>query len=209
MSTHVLRPFFGVLADRRAYLGSLYLFLAMPLGILYFTFLVTGLATGLGLVIVWVGLLILAVVLAAGLGLSALERLQATWLLGARVGPLWRGSFRGLAFRARGKAFLANPVTWKGPLFLLLKLPLGIGSFVFAVTAFSLSLGLLAAPVLYQLDELYLDLGPIRVDTFGEALATSAVGFLALILTLHGVRGLSWVWARLSELLLGDRPAAA
>jgi hypothetical protein len=209
MSTHPLTTVFGVLASRRPYLATLYLLLAMPLGILYFVFLTVGLTTGLGLTIVWIGLAILLAVLLLGLAFSALERQQAIWLLGGEVGPVWRGPYRELGFKARFKALLTNPVTWKGLLFLLLKFPLGIASFVFTVTAFSVSLSLLAAPLLYRFEnvELNLELWALRIDTFGEALVASVVGFVLLLATLHAVNGFAWVWRQLSVRLLGNRTA--
>ncbi len=211
MSTHPLAAFFGVLGSRRPYLATLYLMLAMPLGIVYFVFLAVGLTTGIGLTIVWVGLAILLAVLLLGLAFSALERQQAIWLLGGEVGPVWRGPYRELSIQARFKGLLTNPVTWKGLLFLLLKFPLGIASFVFTVVAFSVSLSLLAAPVLYRFEdvELNLELWSLRVDTLGEALVASVVGFVLLLLTLHAVNGLAWVWRRLSVALLGNRSVEA
>ncbi|MGD2146148.1 MAG: sensor domain-containing protein, partial [Anaerolineae bacterium] len=50
------RKFIEVLWSRQAYLNLVYLLAAFPLGVLYFIFLVTGLATGLSLTIVWVGI---------------------------------------------------------------------------------------------------------------------------------------------------------
>lgn len=66
--------FFGVAVRGQTYLNALYLLMSFPLGIFYFVFLVTGLALGFPLIIIWIGLLILAAVFAAWYGLLAFER---------------------------------------------------------------------------------------------------------------------------------------
>jgi hypothetical protein len=79
--TDYQKKFFGVIVKLETYLGLIYLFLAFPLGLSYFIFLVTGLSLGISLLIIWVGLLILLLVFAAVWGLSAFERLMAIWFL--------------------------------------------------------------------------------------------------------------------------------
>ncbi|HSS78752.1 MAG TPA: sensor domain-containing protein, partial [Thermoanaerobaculia bacterium] len=127
----------------RTYANLLYLLLAFPLGLIYFVFLTVGLTLGYGLTVIWVGIPILALVFAGSWGMSALERRLAIGLLGAEVPPMApppTASANG--FWQRVKAFLANPVTWKGMAFLLLKLPLGIVSFTAVVTSLSVSVSL-------------------------------------------------------------------
>ncbi|MEE8442664.1 MAG: sensor domain-containing protein, partial [Dehalococcoidia bacterium] len=64
MNASKQRGFFGVVADPQSYINIFYLFLAFPLGIGYFVFLVTGISVGFGLLIIWVGVPILVLVLA-------------------------------------------------------------------------------------------------------------------------------------------------
>ena len=59
--------------------------LGLPLGIAYFTWLVTGFSVGLGLAITIVGIPILTLVLACVRPLLAAERAIANALLGARI----------------------------------------------------------------------------------------------------------------------------
>ena len=54
-TTSIVKKFFGVVAQEETYLNLIYLLLAFPLGTVYFTFLVTGLSLGIGLLIVWIG----------------------------------------------------------------------------------------------------------------------------------------------------------
>jgi hypothetical protein len=51
-----LMRYFGVVAREETYLNLIYLMLAFPLSIVYFTFLVTGLSVGFGTLIIWIGI---------------------------------------------------------------------------------------------------------------------------------------------------------
>src|SRR3954454_23027959 len=83
-----LRRFCGAPFRLRTYTNLLYLLLAFPLGLAYFVFLSVGLTTGFGLTIVWIGLPILALVVAGSWAFAAFERQAAILLLGAEVPPM-------------------------------------------------------------------------------------------------------------------------
>jgi hypothetical protein len=203
----VFGSFFGVVTKGRSYLNVLYLLLAFPLGIAYFIFLSVGWSLGLGLLILWIGLLVLAVVLGGSWLFSAFERQQAIHLLGAEVQPMWPEPSKPMqSIWARFTAFLGNRVTWTGMVFLLLKFPLGVASFIVAITSLSLSISCLLAPFFYRWDQP--EIGFWVVDTLPEAFLCSLIGALSLIVSLHLLNGLAWVWKELSRVLLGHRPAA-
>lgn len=203
MRTNPLAAFFGVVIDRRPWLGLVYLLLAFPLGIAYFVLLVTGWSLGLGTLILWIGAIVLLGLIAFSFVLSLFERLQTVWLLSTPVGPAWQRPLAGLGFWARLKALLANRVTWTGMLFQLLKFPFGVAAFVFVVTAFSLSGALLAAPIYYSGSPP--DFFWWVADTLPEALLCSLAGALLLVVSLHAVKGIAWAWGRLAALMLGRR----
>ena len=77
--------FFGVIVDPQSYKNILYLFLSFPLGIVYFVFLVTGISVGFGLIVIWVGVPILALVLAGSWVLCQFERVLAVSLLNENI----------------------------------------------------------------------------------------------------------------------------
>ena len=190
----------------RTYTNLFYLGLAFPLGLFYFVFLLTGLAVGFGLTIVWIGLPILAVVLAASWGLAALERRLAILLLGAEVPPMTAPS----AGEPKGfwnivQEFLGNPVTWKGLGFLFLKFPLGILSFVLTLTLLVIPFAFLVAPIAWGFDDVYYNIPFWNVDTFGETLILAAFGFMGLLVSLNILNGLGRVWRELAEAMLGSR----
>lgn len=212
-----LKKFFGVAVQGQTYLNLLYLFLAFPLGLFYFIFLVTGLSLGVSLVIVWIGLFLLAVVFAVWYSLIVFERQMAIWLLGEEIPPISRQDLRGLSLWQQFKAAVANPVTWKGLAYLLAKLPLGIVSFTFLVTFAALSVSLLAAPFYYQLVHPQVDLtwtGPLSnsiwvVDTLGEALLASLAGVFVSLVSMHILNALAWISGKFARVMLGNAAAPA
>jgi len=201
----------------RTYSNLLYLLLAMPLGLIYFVFLTVGLTTGLGLTIVWIGIPILAMVFAGSWGLAALERQLAIHALGADVPPMLPppGSEPAAGLWKRIGAFLSNPVTWKGMAFLLLKLPLGVASFIAAVALLATTAGFLLAPFVWFFGDfsvdLDIDLGGWVVDSPAAALAVGVLGVLFFFVSLNLLNGLALVWRWTASLLLGSErfaPAA-
>lgn len=190
----------------RTYTNLFYLALAFPLGLFYFVFLLTGLALGFGLTIIWIGLPILAVVLAASWGLAALERRLAILLLGAEVPPMAsEASKQTTGIWNIVQEFLANPVTWKGLGFLFVKLPMGMLSFVTTLTLLVIPFAFMLAPIAWGFDDVYYNIPFWNVDTFGETLILAGIGFMGLIVSLNVLNGLALVWRELAEAMLGSR----
>ena len=209
--------FFTAPLRLRTYTNLLYLLLAFPLGMIYFIFLAVGLTTGFGLIIVWIGIPILALVFAGSWGLAALERQMAIHALGAEVPPMMPppGSQPAAGFWQRIGAYLSNPVTWKGMAFLLLKFPLGIASFIAAVALLATTAGFLLAPFVWFFGDFTvdvdLDLGGWVVDSPAGALAVGALGVVFFFVSLNLLNGLALAWRWTATLLLGSErfaPAA-
>lgn len=194
------------LADPGTYGMALYALLAFPLGLLYFVFLVVGLSLGAALLIVWVGLPILLFVLAGTLAFADLERALSARLLGAPVPRFPRRRLsEGVWSWVREQ--LGDVGTWKAALYLTLKFPLGLASFVILVVLIAVTLALLLAP-------LALLFGPgVTFDVFGADaalpspfawVALSVAGFGFALLTASVARGLGWLWRALALALLAD-----
>ncbi|GCE04501.1 sensor domain-containing protein [Dictyobacter aurantiacus] len=146
-------------SDVRYTLGNmLYLLLSFPLGIIYFVILVVGLSVGLGTVIVWIGLPILLLTLLAIRGIAIMERDLAANLLQMPmpyIPPRQPVEGKGKLLRwLRGS--LSDAVTWKSMIYMLLKFPLGIISFVLVVTLPLIALGMTLEPLIYLLN-LFID----------------------------------------------------
>jgi hypothetical protein len=209
-TTGILKKYFGVVASGQAYLNILYLLLALPLGTLYFTFLVTGLSVGIGTLIVWIGIPILLLVFASSWWLAVFERWLAMGMLGQDIGPMSNtGTASGQEVTSpsvweRLKAHLSNPVTWKSLLYLLLKLPVGIFTFTAAVTLVSVSVSMLIAPIIYPLWDYPYWWGTRRVDTLGEALVVALLAALIVgPVSLHIMNLLAAASGWLARVMLG------
>jgi len=208
-------PFFGVVASQRSYLNILYLLLSFPLGIAYFVFLVTGISVGVGLVIVWVGIPILVLVLTGSWAMCQLERLLAIGLLKEDIPAIARrndpaggvpslGPEERLLIGAwrRLKAHLADRLTWAGILYLFLKFPIGIASFVMVVTLTAVSFSLMGAPFYYWVDD-GIDMGIWQIDALWEALVLTLIGVPAAFISLHVMNGAAYLSGRLARVMLG------
>jgi hypothetical protein len=152
--------------------------LGLPLGIVYFTWLVTGLATGLGLAVTIVGIPILTLVLATVRPLQEGERAMANALLGTDI-PAAGLAPQGEGLWGRFKAYWTDSRTWRGVGYLLARFPVGTFTFSVAVVAYSTALWLIAAPLLAPLNTM--DFGFWEPDTVLDGLALFPAGVLLLV----------------------------
>ena len=207
--------FFGVIAEPQGYISIFYLLLAFPLGIAYFVFLVTGISVGASLIIIWVGVPILALVLAGSWAMCEFERILAVSLLKEDIPRTIRGRSAAtddqnlsaverlfIGTWRRFKSHLTNRLTWTGMLYLFLKFPLGIGSFVIVVVLVSVTGALLGAPFYYWVDD-GLDLGTWQVDVVWEALLLTLAGIPLVFISLHLMKGAAFLSGRLARVMLG------
>ena len=193
--------------------------LSFPLGIGYFVFLVTGTSLGFGLLIIWVGIPILALVLAGSWALCQLERLVAIYLLKEDIPVIARGGNRSerseddlsslgteerlfIAGWRRLKVHLADRLTWTGILYLLLKFPLGVASFVIVVVLVAVTGGFLGAPFYYWVED-GIDIGFWQVDELWEAIILTLTGIPAVFISLHVMDGTAFLSGRLARVMLG------
>ncbi len=204
----VIKRFFGVIVQGQTYLNLLHDLLAFPLGLFYFIFLVTGLSVGIGTVIIWIGLAILALVMASWWLFVLFERQLATGLLRVKMGPVETPKTREAATTWKKlAAYLSNPVTWKGLLYLILKFPLGTAIFIVLTVAATATAYLLTAPLTYRFlhPEIWLVSDTFwRIDTLSDAMIAFVIGVPFLFISLHLVNGTAWVSGWLAKALLGN-----
>jgi Putative sensor len=170
----LLRP----LTSARSYSALTHHLIGLPLGIVYFTWLVTGLATGLGLAITLVGIPILTLVLASVRPMLAGERAMSNALLGTAI-PSAPLAPRGEGWLGRLKAYWTDSATWRGIGYLLARFPVGTGTFTVAVATYGTALYLLAAPIVAPFDAI--ELGVWQPDTVLEGLALVPLGASLLL----------------------------
>jgi signal transduction histidine kinase len=194
-----LSRFVGVVRRGQTWLNLGYNLLAFPTGLTYFIVIVVGVALGVGLAIIVVGLVILVATLAAWRAMAAFERGLARGLLGVPIPP--PADRRDLGPLDRIQRWLRDPVTWKSLVFVALKFPLGIVAFGLVVCFGWFALVLLFSPLIV--------LGT-TVTIFGwivtspvQALPLFVAGIPAVLLVLHLSNGLAWLWVLFSRVMLG------
>jgi hypothetical protein len=171
--------FFAVLADPRAWGALLYMIISMITGILYFSWVVTGLSVSLGLLILIFGMPIAVLFMLSFRGIALVEGALVEALLGVRMPRRPMFSSKSLGWWERFKVLVAGKRTWLAIAYMLLLLPLGILYFTVFVTLIALALSFIATPVL----EYFFDLPLI---TFGET-AYRLPGWLTLVIAFAGV----------------------
>jgi len=193
---------FSVLRDKQTYMNLAYLLLAFPLGIAYFVIMITGLSLGVGLLIVWIGLFVLAALFAGLWGIAALERQLAIHLLGEEIAPMSPPEIPEGGLWERVKAHFSNPVTWKSSLYLLLKFPVGIATFVVVVTALAISGGLLFAPFSYHSNDMTIFFW--HIDTFFEAVFATGLGVIVTPIAFRFLNQVARLSGRFANTMLGS-----
>lgn len=203
--------------DPRTYLRILYLLLAFPLGILYFTVIITGISAGFGLAIVIVGLPILVLTMLCWLLFARVERELAIHLLGARVRPFSVPDSVQRTVWQRLLKTLADPVTWKSLVYVMLEFPFGVISFTLVVTLVTTSVALILYPVEYAVaTSIYNQFpqqgtmwpnvtinGHFDPNVFVGFLLVSAFGLALGVVSLAALSGMGSLWGRFAEIMLG------
>ncbi|MEP7043656.1 MAG: sensor domain-containing protein [Dokdonella sp.] len=203
-----LGRFFGIAADPRAYSALFYMLLALPTGIFYFVWAVTGISLSIGLSILIFGIAFAVLFIATVRVLSLVEGRIIEVMLGERMPrrPLYSNTTKPV--RARVLEMFTDPRTWSTLLYMLLRLPLGIFYFTVAVVGITLSLALMFAPVAAMLGHYGIIDGGIRIDNqeYLPPLIVAPVAFLLGVALLFGMlhlaRGLGHLHGTLAKHLL-------
>ena len=193
--------FFAVFGDPLAYSALFYMLLSLATGIFYFTWVVTGLSLSLGLSILIFGLPFAVLFISTVRALALVEGRLIESMLGVRMPrrPLYAD--RGKPISSRIKAMFVDPRTWSTLLYMMLKLPLGIIYFVFAVIGLTVPLALAVSPITNAL----FGIGIVNMDdvVFAPPLwalpLTLPIGVALLCLTLHVARGVGQMQGQLAK----------
>jgi signal transduction histidine kinase len=181
----------------------------MFVGLAWFTILSVGLTLGAGLLIIWVGVLVLALTLLAWRGGTWLERRWVRAMLGVHIPEPYRPIPPGSLWR-RARVLAGDPATWKDLTYLILLFPLGIVWFVVTTTLWSFGLGGLTAPLWYWIPssgEVALfsngDRSYFVLDTLPEALLACLVGAALCVVAAWAVKAMATAHGALALALLG------
>ena len=136
---------FRAVSAKRTWLETAYLLVDLPVGIVGFTVVVTGLSLGLGMLITLIGIPILTVTLLACRA-GARGELYRARMLGLELQPPPPIDASGSFLRKLVRP-LADAAGWRAAAYFVLMLPVGIVTFTIAVTWWATALGALTLPV--------------------------------------------------------------
>jgi hypothetical protein len=145
---NIFAKFFGVFAEARTWGAFFYIMLSMFLGIVYFTWVVTGFSVSAGLIVLVVGLPILLLFLLSIRGIGLLEGRLVEALLGVRMPHRPVFSRKDIGFWQKIKNILADRYTWTSLVYMFLQMFLGIIYFSVFVSLIAVSLWLIAGPII-------------------------------------------------------------
>lgn len=207
--------FFKVAIQSKTYTNIAYLLLSLPLGVFYFVFFITGLALGVSLTVLFVGLPILMFMFYISKCFMAFERMMAGSLLGIEIPASDMAEMPVNGFWARFIAQIFNLKSWKSLIYLLIKFPVGIFSFVVTVTLLAVGLGLTASPIVYGsiLQSLNIDifrydmfsyLAPGYFSSFEKSLIYMIAGIFITFVFLHIINFIAYASGKFIAVMSGD-----
>ncbi len=193
----------------RTLTATIYLLLSMFVGLTWHVILAVGLTVGVGTLIIWVGVFVLALTLLAWRGGAWLERRWVGAMLGVQIPDPYRPLPDGSLWR-RARVLAGDPATWKDLAYLVVLFPLGLIWFVVTTTVWTLALGLLTAPLWYWIPAdgavaLFEDgdRSILVLDTLPEAILAGVVGAALCVAAAWVVRGMAIAHGAVALALLG------
>ncbi|MQY35444.1 hypothetical protein SRB17_34220 [Streptomyces sp. RB17] len=216
---HRLPPALRAPFEARSWREFGYVLLSLPLSIVLFTWTVTMVSLGAGLLVTFLGVPVLAAALAGCRGFGALERARARGLLRLDVAepePLRMRKPGALAWMG---AVLKSGTSWRNLLYALVQFPWAVFSFSVAVTLWTMGWTLLTYPLWFWVFPAYAGQGGIQLygdahhsvylDNPFEITVTALVGLLITLAAPWIVRALTTVDGLLVRGLLGPSPLSA
>jgi len=135
--------------EARTWLETLHLLLNLPVGIVTFTVVVTGFATGFGLLITLVGIPIIFATMYLSRGMGQVERGRVKAFLKVDVPAPYRADPPRDKWWRQHVARFSDPATWREVGYHLLMLPIGILTFTVVVVVWSVGIALLTLPLYF------------------------------------------------------------
>ncbi|MFF9040863.1 sensor histidine kinase [Streptomyces sp. NPDC014892] len=190
-----------------------YVLLGLPIGILLFTYAITMVSVGAGLLITFLGVPVLAAGLAGCRAFGALERVRARALLGVDVAAPEPLRPRGRGALAWMGAVLRSGASWRQLMYAVVQFPWSVFSFVVAVTFWTYGWAALTYPLWFWVFPVWVgqdgvqlygdETHSVYLDNPFEVTVTALVGLLFTMATPWIVRGLTMVDRGMVVTLLG------
>ncbi|MFC5721905.1 sensor histidine kinase [Streptomyces gamaensis] len=193
--------------EGRTWREFLHLLLGLPIAVLCFAYTVVMTALGVGLLVTFLGVPVLAAALAGARALGALERVRARALLGLEVAgpaPVRPGRDRRGPLAWLG-ALLKDGASWRHLLYMVVRLPWAVAAFGVSLTLMALGWLLLLYPAYQWMFPAYWGQPGIQLygdrdgytayyfDTPLRIAACCVLGLLVVLATPWVIRGLAQV----------------
>ena len=176
----------------------------MITGVVYFTWAVTGLSLSISFAIFIFGLLFAVFFTVSLRGLALLEGRIVEGLLGVRMPRRTTFLQKDMTWLESLKTNLTDKKVWLSILYFLLQMPLGVIYFTVIVTSFTLSVSLMAAPLVQSITDFpLLMIGGMRY--FLPAWSTPLfllLGFLIWTITMHLGRWIGSLHGKYAKMFL-------
>ncbi|WP_328749613.1 sensor histidine kinase [Streptomyces sp. NBC_00285] len=196
-----------------------YVLLSLPISIVLFTYAVTMVSLGAGLLVTFLGIPVFAAGLAGCRGLGALERARARALLDLELADPEPLRMRKPGFMAWMGAVLKSGTSWRTLLYSVLHLPWAVFSFAVAVNFWVYGWALLTYPLWFWVFPAYAGQDGLQLygdqthhiylDNPFEITVTALVGLLFTLATPWIVRALTTVDRAMVTGLLGPTRLSA
>ncbi|GGW79939.1 histidine kinase [Streptomyces lucensis JCM 4490] len=205
--------------ERRSWREFGYVLLSLPVSIVLFTWAVTMVALGAGLLVTFLGVPVLAAALAGCRGFGVLERARARGLLRLDVPDPEPLRTRGPGAMAWMGAVLKSGASWRHLAYAVVQFPWAVFSFSVALSFWTVGWTLLSYPLWFWVFPAYAGTGGVQLygdqhhsvylDNPFEITVTALVGLLFTLVTPWLVRALTTVDGLLVRGLLGPSPLSA
>ncbi|MEV5747185.1 sensor domain-containing protein [Actinoallomurus sp. NPDC052308] len=203
-----------LLKDPLTWRSAAFLLLHFPFGLAYFVALAVLLSVSVGTLVIWVGVLGLALTMVLWRGAAVLERRLARLAFGVDVPSPYRALPAGNNLLRKWKAMAADPATWKDLVYLLLAFPIGIAEFVISMVLWTATISLVTMPIWITQNrggyivvtlaghDFWLD-GPV------STLPAVPLGIGVLVLAMYAVRIVGAAHGAIARYLLGPNETQA
>jgi signal transduction histidine kinase len=203
-----------LLKDPLTWRSAAYLLLHAPFGLAYFIALTVLLSVSLGTIVIWVGVLGLALTMILWRGAAMVERRLARLAFGVEIPSPYRALPTGMNLLRKWKAMAADPATWKDLVYLLLAFPLGLAEFIMSMVLWSAAGSLITMPVWIMTDRggfPYVTIAghEIWFDDPVSTLPAIPLGVGVLIVAMYAVRIVGSAHGAIARFLLGPSETQA
>ena len=199
-----IRRFLGVYDDPKAWGALLYMLISLITGIVYFTWVVTGLSLSLSFAIFIFGLLFAVFFAVSIRGLALLEGRIVEGLLGIRMPRRPLFFQKNATWVERLKTNLTDKHVWMSILYFFLQMPLGVIYFSVIVVLFTLSVSFMVAPLIQSITDFpLLSLGEMKyyIPSWLTPLFL-LLGFLIWTVTMHLGRWIGSLHGKYAKMFL-------